>query len=104
MAQSGVLSKNDPKTGRAAGGAARMASLSPEQRRQLASAAASARWKQAENASKKINNRGQQALIARMCKELSALREKRQILDHQILGLTKAVESFGVNPETLEAE
>jgi hypothetical protein len=103
-----MVQRNDErkrvKSGRAAGGAARMASLSPEQRRQLASAAAAARWHQISNASKRINGRRQQALLARMCKELSALKEQRGIIDDQILGLTKAVESFGVDAECVESE
>ncbi len=104
MAESGVVSKNEPKSGRAAGGEARMASLSPEQRRQLASAAAAARWQHFNNAAKPIQNRRQQNLIAKMCKELSELKEQRATLDSQILGLTEAVKSFGVNPDMVEAE
>jgi hypothetical protein len=98
MVQTQQKRKGEKRTsGRAAGGAARMASLSPEQRQQLARAAAAARWQQVGGASKQPATRPQQAaLLARMCKELSALRQQRKILDRQILGLTQAVESFGV--------
>jgi len=79
-----------------------MASLSPEQRQQLARAAAAARWQQVGSASKRAATRPQKAaFLARMCRELSALREQREILDRQIHVLTRAVESFGgqVPPE-----
>lgn len=89
--------RNTGPRGRAAGGAARMAGLSPEQRQQLARAAAAARWQQVGGVSKQPVTRPQQAaLVSRMCKELSTLRQQRELLDRQIQGLTKAVESFGV--------
>jgi|SRR5579859_2750512 len=84
------------KFGRAAGGVARMASLSPEQRHQLASAAAAARWQQGGISKRATAPRPQQiALVNRMCKELAELKQRRELLDRQILGLTQAVESFG---------
>ena len=88
--------ESEPKLGRAVGGAARMASLSPEQRQQLAKAAAAVRWQQVGGASKRAATRPQQAaLLAKICKEVSALRQQRDMLDRQIQGLTTAVESLG---------
>jgi hypothetical protein len=87
--------KRERKPGRAAGGAARMASLSTEQRQQLARAAAAARWR--GGISKRAAARPQQAvLITRMCNELEALRQERELLDRKIHGLTQAVRIFGV--------
>jgi hypothetical protein len=88
--------KNERKVGRAVGGAARMASLSPEQRQQLARAAAAARWQQVGSASKQVATRSQRtAFLDRMSKELSALLEEREALDRRIKGLTQAVEGYG---------
>ena len=94
-----VLIKNEARTGRAVGGAARMARLSPEQRKQLAVAAASARWQRVGSASKRTATHTQQTqrtqLVARMVRELVELRREREIIDRKINGLTQAVESYG---------
>ena len=96
MAKPESKNQSERKIGRAVGGAARMASLSPAQRQQLARAAAAARWQQVGAASKRAATRPQSvAFLARMCKELSALRQQRETLDRQIDALTQAVESFG---------
>jgi len=84
------------RSGRAVGGLARMASLSPTQRQQLARAAAAARWQQVGSASKRPATRPQSvAFINRMRRELTELRQQRETLDRQIDALTEAVESFG---------
>lgn len=94
-----MLIKNETKTGRAVGGAARMARLSPEQRKQLAAAAASARWQRVGGASKRAATHSQQTqrteLLARMVNELIELRRERELIDRKINGLTHAVESYG---------
>jgi transposase len=75
-----------------------MAQLSPEQRKQLASAAAAARWQHVGGASKRAATKSQQnELLARMSRELSELIRQRGILDRKINGLTQAVKSYGGN-------
>ena len=106
MAASDKKNRSEQRFGRAAGGAARMASLSPEQRSQLARAAAAARWRDASEPSKQLSqalNRRQYSLLNRMQKELTTLIQQRNVLDERIRGLTKAVESFGAQgPEEVE--
>lgn len=94
-----MLTKNETRTGRAVGGAARMARLSPEQRKQLAAAAASARWQRVGSGSKRAATHSQQTqrteLVARMVRELIELRREREVIERKINGLTQAVESYG---------
>jgi chorismate mutase len=98
MVQPGKKRGGGRKTGRAAGGVARMASLSSEQRQQLARAAAAARWQEPSGASKHLSrmmNRRQEALLNKMQKELSALQAEREMINHRIHGLTQAINSLG---------
>jgi hypothetical protein len=91
-----AINNLERKGGRALGGAARMATLTPAQRHQLATAAAAARWQQVGNAAKPVATKPQRvAFLARMCKEVEMLRQQRETIDQQIKALTAAVESFG---------
>jgi hypothetical protein len=77
-----------------------MASLSPEERRQLARAAAAARWQQAPDAPKlapSLASRHDQSLVSRLHRERTALLQQRQVLDRRIAGLTQALEGYGIN-------